>query len=117
VEEMCTEEENLDSGHGHQPTLPHKFKPIKNPGPTTRSHIDANYGKEHDFVPSPDEECFPGDLECSDEDDTITPFPLPSGRKSRAKKMKDMRWYDQTLPDAHEQLFEKFCFGGVHPFT
>ena len=50
------------------------------------------------------------------EDDSVTPFPLPSGRKTMAKNMKNMRQYDQTLPNAHELLFKKFCFGGVHRF-
>ena len=65
------------------------------------------------FVPEPDEYCFPGDFGLSDEEEVPR---LPSGRKRRLKKRKERRWYDPSVPDAHEQFALHLCFLNVVEF-
>ncbi|KAE8787621.1 Protein FAR1-RELATED SEQUENCE 5 [Hordeum vulgare] len=54
-----------------------------------------------------------GDFGFSDEEEVSR---LPSGRKIRLKKKKERRWYDPSLPDAHEQFAMHLCFQNVVEF-
>ncbi|XBJ16987.1 hypothetical protein VPH35_008494 [Triticum aestivum] len=66
-----------------------KLKPVRKPGPTSKSHSQPEHIKFEDYVPEADEYCFPGDFGISDEDDAPR---LPSGRKSRKKQKKERIW-------------------------
>ncbi|KAE8807032.1 hypothetical protein D1007_16708 [Hordeum vulgare] len=114
VKEMCREVE--DSHTEPHTTLPQTFKTVGKAGPTTRSHQQAETEVIPDFIPSDDSGCFPGDYGISDLDDEagIEAIPLPCGRKSQANRDKPRKWYDETSPDAHEQLYLKLCFTDVY---
>jgi hypothetical protein len=62
-------------------------------------------------VPSSDENFEAGD----DSDEEIVVL-LPSGRKSRRKKMKPRMWYDEHRICAEEQLCLQMCFVDVYQF-
>lgn len=59
-------------------------------------------------MPEADEFCFYGDYVINDEDEEA--IVLPSGRKRKTEKMKDRRWFNESMTDAHEQLGNKLCF-------
>ncbi|KAE8810635.1 hypothetical protein D1007_12560 [Hordeum vulgare] len=85
VEDMCPEVD--DSDKEPETTLPQTFKTIEKPGPTTRSHQQAQAEVIPDFIPSEDSGCFPGDYGISGSDDEagIETISLPCGRKSHPR--------------------------------
>ena len=94
-----------------------KLKAVRNPGPTSRSHHEAEKKEKPDWFPEADEFCFPGDPGISDEEDEIKgAFKLPSGRKRRLKKMKERVWFNEKLPDPQEQFCKGLCFTNVYVF-
>ncbi|XP_073352040.1 uncharacterized protein [Aegilops tauschii subsp. strangulata] len=113
VEEMCPEAEDSDTEP--ETPLPQTFKKVGKAGPTTRSHHEADIEVIPDFIPSDDSACFPGDYGISDSDDE-SGLPLPCGRKSQAKRARTRIWYDETKPDAHDQLCLSMCFTDVYQF-
>ncbi|KAE8784948.1 hypothetical protein D1007_41376 [Hordeum vulgare] len=114
VEEMCPKVE--DSDIQPETTLPLTFKIVGKAGPTTRSHKQAETKVIPDFTPSNDSGCFPRDYGISDSDEEagIEAIPLPCGRKSQARRDKTRKWYDETRPNAHEELCLKLCFTNVY---
>jgi hypothetical protein len=86
----------------------YKKLPVKK-GPTNRSHGCSSSSMKAEFVPSDD------NFEGEDSDECV-PVLLPSGRKSRAKKMKARMWYDESRIYAEEQLCVKMCFINVYQF-
>jgi hypothetical protein len=91
-------------------------KPVKRPGPTTRSHSQVQVDDVPLWIPSDDE----GDLGFlkQEDDDGFEPLPfvLPSGRKSRAKKAVQRVWYDEARQNAEQQFAVKLCFKDVYQF-
>jgi hypothetical protein len=69
------------------------------------------------YIPDSDEDKCPGFLEFSD-DDGYQPLVMqpPKGRKSRAKKREERKWYDERRMQAHEQLCLHMCFRDVNQF-
>ncbi|KAE8781015.1 Protein FAR1-RELATED SEQUENCE 5 [Hordeum vulgare] len=111
------EEENKDDSEEEvllPEARPRKLNLVRNPRPTSIAHNEAEIPKFEDFVPDEDEVCFLGDVDISDSDEDVPV--LPSGRKRRLKKKKEMTLYDPLLPDAHEQLCKDLCFTNVLEF-
>ncbi|XP_044411594.1 uncharacterized protein [Triticum aestivum] len=113
VEEMCPEAKDSDTEP--ETPLPQTFKKVGKAGPTTRSHHEADIEVIPDFIPSDDSACFPGDYGISESDDE-SGLPLPCGRKSQAKRARTRIWYDESKPDAHDQLCLSMCFTDVYQF-
>jgi hypothetical protein len=90
---------------------------VKRKGPTQRSHSSVVIDEGPDYKPTSDDDKCPGYMEFSD-DDGFEPLSmiLPKGRKSRAKKRPERKWYDEKRLQAHEQLCLKMCFRDVHQF-
>jgi hypothetical protein len=86
-------------------------------GPTTRAHASVKIDRKPDYKPSSDEDSDPGFLRDSD-DDGFEPISMvpPKGRKSRAKKQPERKWYDERRLQAHEQLCLKMCFRDAQQF-
>ena len=92
-----------------------KLKPVRNPGPTIRSHQEVQKEVKPDWFPEEDEFCFPGDVGISDEEEEPDgAFKLASGRKRVLKKSKDRVWFNEKLPDPHEQFCKGLCFTTVY---
>ena len=91
--------------------------PVKRKGPIERSHSSLVKFEAPDFIPSDDEEKFPGFLPDHD-DDGFEPLSMvaPKKRKSRAKKRPPRVWYDDRRLQAHEQLALHMCFTNVEQF-
>ncbi|XP_047058028.1 uncharacterized protein LOC124664589 [Lolium rigidum] len=87
-----------------------KQKTVKRgPGPTTRCHSSVQIDDILDYMPSSDEDEFPGFLKDED-DDYFQPITMvaPKGRKSRRKKIPPRKWYDEKrLLSASEIKGEK----------
>lgn len=117
IEDLFVTEET--EAHVPQPPLvpDKKRKRAARRGPTTRSHSSQHIENMCDYIPSSDEDKFPGFLEDSD-DDGFEPLSMvpPKGRKSRAKKRPERMWYDERRLQAHEQLCKKMCFINVQQF-
>lgn len=113
---------DVDSASEQEPAMAtssvqQKLKPVRKPGPTSRSHHEPEHKFFPDWVSEADEFCFPGDFGISDEEDeTEGAYKLPSGRKRRPNKVKYRVWFDESLPDAHEQLCKGLCFKHVYQF-
>ncbi|KAE8786786.1 rna-dependent rna polymerase 1 [Hordeum vulgare] len=60
-----------------------KIKPVRKPGPTSKSHSDPEHTNFADYVPQPHKYCFVGDLGLTNEEEVLR---FPSRRKSRANK-------------------------------
>ncbi|KAE8805271.1 hypothetical protein D1007_18675 [Hordeum vulgare] len=112
VEEL--EEEEQESGQHIQK----KNKARRDrKGPTSRSHGSIEQMFEEDWIPSDDEGKNPVDLGLEDDDGVdAMAYVLPNGRKSRARKMKPMLWYDEDKADPHDQFVKHLCFIDVYPF-
>ena len=112
-EPVVSEDEQVEDPAAVTTKAAKKLKPVRKPGPTSKSHSEPEHIKFEDYVPEADEYCFPGDFGISDEEDAPR---LPSGRKSRKKQKKERRWYDPSRPDAHEQFSMHLCFENVVEF-
>jgi hypothetical protein len=65
-------------------------------GPPKRSHMSSEFPISFSFVPSSDSDSD-YDLPSKDDDGAkLLHWALPSGRKSRAKKLKKRAWYDES---------------------
>ena len=94
-----------------------KLKPVRNPGPTIRSHQEVQKEVKPDWFPEADEFCFPGDVGITDEEEEPEgAFKLASGRKRVLKKSKDRVWFNEKLPDPHEQFCKGLCFTSVYEY-
>ena len=94
-----------------------KLKPVRNPGPTIRSHNEAEKMEKPDWLPEADEKCFPGDYGISDEEDEPEgSYKLPSGRKRRNMKLKERVWFNPKLPNPEEQFCKGLCFTSVYEY-
>lgn len=98
-------------------TVVRKLKVVRKPGPTSRSHHEVEKKEKVDWFPEADKKRFPDDYGISDEEDEPEgSYKLPSGRKRRNKKLKDMIWYDQKLQRPVEQFCKGLCFITVYEF-
>ena len=94
-----------------------KLKPVRNPGPTIRSHNEAEKMEKPDWLPEADEKCFPGDYGISDEEDEPEgSYKLPSGRKRRNMKLKERVWFNPKLPNPEDQFCKGLCFTSVYEY-
>ena len=84
------------------------------PGPTSRSHSNADPTINPDWFPSSEEEdtCF----EADDDGNEPMSFVISSGRRSRAKKRPPRVWYDEDRMHPEQQFQLKLCFKDVYQF-
>ncbi|KAM0901932.1 hypothetical protein ACQ4PT_019635 [Festuca glaucescens] len=96
--------------------VPAHEKKMKRKGPTVRSHSALHIDELIDWKPLPDEDA--GFLDEMDDDEfkSLSMVSPKGGRKSRAKKSPERKWYDERRLQAHEQLCLKMCFINVHQF-
>ena len=111
VEELFPVSDSEDS-EAFVPIATLKKKPVRK-GPTSRSHGTVACTANPDYFPSDDQY-----IELSDDSNDCmeTPLLLPSGRKSRAKKMKLRMWYDENRLLPEQQFCFKLCFLNVYQF-
>ncbi|KAM0848728.1 hypothetical protein ACQ4PT_054195 [Festuca glaucescens] len=94
-----------------------ELKPVR-PGPTQRSHRseDSSAADGSYYVPSSDSGSEFDLAEGDDDGAEVMKWAIPSGRKRRAKKIKEMKWCDESRITAEEQLCSKMCFTDVYQF-
>ena len=95
--------------------LKKKKKVPVNKGPTEREHGKRPISQPACYVPSFDSGSD-GDVKPEDYDGAEIGWVLPSGRKSRAKKLAPRVWYDEEREQPEDQLCYKMCFSDVCQF-
>ena len=108
---FCEQEEEEEECHFQPPPL--QKIPVRR-GPTTRAHCSSEVVLDSDFTPFSDEDVDDEDVWDSEEEFVNTCH--SSGRKSRAKKRKPRKWYDENRLMPQEQICWQMCFTDVYQF-